>query len=159
MYKRQDYGRIAAQTAKQVIIQKIREAEKASVLEEYGEKAGEIVTGTVERAERGNVFLNMGRAIGELPYEEQIPGERYRQGERVRAYLFRVDDGMRGVFLKLSRSHPKFLEELFRAEVPELVAARQQRVEEVSREEPRPGVGAARVEARVTAHAARRAER
>lgn len=117
-----DYGRIAAQTAKQVIIQKIREAEKSSVLEEYGEKAGEIVTGTVERMERGNVYLNMGRAIGELPYEEQIPGERYKQGERVRAYLFRVDDGMRGVFLKLSRSHPKFLEELFRSEVPELVS-------------------------------------
>ncbi len=63
----------------------------------------------------------MGRAIGMLPYEEQIPGERYRQGERIRAYLFRVDDGHRGVFLKLSRSHPKFLEELFKAEVPELV--------------------------------------
>ncbi len=117
-----DYGRIAAQTAKQVIIQKIREAEKGSVLKEYGEKAGEIVTGTVERVERGKVYLNMGRAIGELSYEEQIPGERYRQGERIRAYLFRVDDGMKGVFLKLSRSHPKFLEELFRAEVPELLA-------------------------------------
>lgn len=116
-----DYGRIAAQTAKQVIIQKIREAEKGSVLKEFGEKAGEIVTGTVERLERGNIFLNMGRTVGMLPYEEQIPGERYRQGERIRAYLFRVDEGARGVFLKLSRSHPKFLEELFRAEVPELV--------------------------------------
>jgi len=115
-----DYGRIASQTAKQVIMQKIREAEKTSVLKEYGEKAGEIVTGTVERVERGNIYLNMGRTVGMLPYEEQIQGERYRQGERVRAYLFRVDDGMKGVFLKLSRSHPKFLEELFKSEVPEL---------------------------------------
>jgi N utilization substance protein A len=116
-----DYGRIAAQTAKQIIIQKIREAERVTVVKEYGEKSGQIVTGTVERVERGNIYLNMGRAVGMLPYDEQIPGERYRQGERVRAYLFRVDDGTRGVFLKLSRSHPKFLEELFKAEVPELV--------------------------------------
>jgi N utilization substance protein A len=116
-----DYGRIAAQTAKQIIIQKIREAERVTVIKEYGEKSGQIVTGTVERVERGNIYLNMGRAVGMLPYEEQIPGERYRQGERIRAYLFRVDDGTRGVFLKLSRSHPKFLEELFKAEVPELL--------------------------------------
>ncbi|MEN9647505.1 MAG: transcription elongation factor NusA, utilization substance protein [Candidatus Parcubacteria bacterium] len=116
-----DYGRIAAQTAKQIIIQKIREAERVTVVKEYGEKSGQIVTGTVERVERGNIYLNMGRAVGMLPYEEQIPGERYRQGERIRAYLFRVDDGTRGVFLKLSRSHPKFLEELFKSEVPELV--------------------------------------
>lgn len=88
-----DYGRIAAQTAKQIIIQKIREAERVTVVKEYGEKSGQIVTGTVERVERGNIYLNMGRAVGMLPYEEQIPGERYRQGERIRAYLFRVDDG------------------------------------------------------------------
>ncbi|MFA7193713.1 MAG: transcription termination factor NusA [Candidatus Paceibacterota bacterium] len=115
-----DFGRIAAQTAKQVIMQKIREAEKTSVLSEFGQKEGEIVSGTVERMERGSVYLDMGRAVGLLSYEEQIPGERFKQGERVRAYLFKVDETSRGVFLKLSRSHPKFLEELFNAEVPEL---------------------------------------
>ena len=118
--KKDDFGRIAAQTAKQVITQKIREAEKTSVMSEYGEKEGEIVSGTVERVERGTIFLDMGRAIGMLAYNEQIPGERFRQGERVRAYLFKVDETPRGIFLKLSRSHPKFLEELFKAEVPEL---------------------------------------
>ncbi len=117
-----DFGRIAAQTAKQVIIQKIREAEKESVVSEYGEREGEIISGTVQRVEKGNIFLDMGRAVAVLPYEEQIPGERYRQGERVRAYLFRVDDATKGVFLKVSRSHPKFLEGLFRAEVPEINA-------------------------------------
>ena len=115
-----DYGRIAAQTAKQVIIQKIREAEKVSVLQEYGAREGEIVSGTVQRMERGSIFIDMGRATAMLPYEEQIPGERYRQGERVRAYLFRVEETPRGVFLKLSRSHPKFLEALFTTEVPEI---------------------------------------
>lgn len=118
--KRDDFGRIAAQTAKQVITQKIREAEKTSVLAEFGQHEGAIVSGTVERMERGAVYLDMGRAVGMLPYEEQIPGERFKQGERVRAYLYKVDETARGVFLKLSRSHPKFLEELFKAEVPEL---------------------------------------
>jgi len=120
--KKDDFGRISAQTAKQVITQKIREAEKGIVLGEFGQKEGQIVSGTVERMERGTVYLDMGRAIGSLSYDEQIPGERFKQGERVRAYLFRVDETPRGVFLKLSRSHPKFLEELFKAEVPEINA-------------------------------------
>jgi N utilization substance protein A len=115
-----DYGRIAAQTAKQVIMQKIREAEKISVLGEFGKREGEIVSGTVQRIERGNIFVDMGRATGLLAYEEQIPGERFNQGERVRAYLYRVEESPRGVFLRLSRSHPKFLEKLFEAETPEL---------------------------------------
>jgi len=117
-----DFGRIAAQTAKQVIIQKIREAEKESVVSEYGEREGEIISGTVQRVEKGNIYLDMGRAVSVLLYEEQIPGERYRQGERIRAYLFRVDDATKGVFLKVSRSHPKFLEALFKTEVPEINA-------------------------------------
>ncbi|OHA33638.1 MAG: transcription termination factor NusA [Candidatus Taylorbacteria bacterium RIFCSPLOWO2_01_FULL_45_15b] len=117
-----DYGRIAAQTAKQVIIQKIREAEKISVLTEYGKREGEIVSGTVQRTERGNVYLDLGRANGILPYEEQIPGEHYRQGERVRAYLYSVEESPRGIFLRLSRSHPKFLEELFKIETPEIAS-------------------------------------
>ena len=115
-----DYGRIAAQTAKQVITQKIREAEKTSVVAEFGKREGQIVNGSVQRVERGNIFVDMGRATGLLPYEEQIPGERFNQGERVRAYLYRVEESPRGVFLRLSRSHPKFIEKLFEAEAPEL---------------------------------------
>ncbi len=115
-----DFSRIAAQTAKQVIIQKLREAEKISVLGEYGQKEGEIVTGSVQRMERGNIFIDMGRATAILPFEEQIPGEKYQQGERVRAYLYRVEETPKGIFLKLSRSHPKFLEELFKIEAPEI---------------------------------------
>jgi transcription termination/antitermination protein NusA len=115
-----EYGRIAAQTAKQVIMQKIREAEKLHLVSEYGQKEGEIVTGTVQRMERGNIFIDLGKAQGLLPYEEQIPGERFSQGERVRTYLYRVEESPRGVFLRLSRSHPKFLEKLFEAEAPEL---------------------------------------
>jgi len=117
-----DYGRIAAQTAKQVIMQKIREAEKIHLVTEFGQKEGEIVNGTVQRMERGNIFVDLGKAPGLLPYEEQIPGERFSQGERVRAYLYRVEESPRGVFLRLSRSHPKFLEKLFEAEAPELAS-------------------------------------
>ena len=120
--EKSDYGRIAAQTAKQVIIQKIREAEKVSVFNEYGEKEGQIVAGTVQRAERGNIFVDMGRATAILPFEEQIPGEKYIPGERIRGYLYRVEETPKGIFLRLSRSHPKFLEELFKAETPELGA-------------------------------------
>lgn len=115
-----DYGRIAAQTAKQVIIQKIREAEKVSIVDEYGKREGDIISGTVQRAERGTIFIDLGRATGILPFEEQIPGERFKQGERLRAYLFRVEETPRGIFLRLSRSHPKFLEKLFAIETPEI---------------------------------------
>ncbi|MDD5050296.1 MAG: transcription termination factor NusA [Candidatus Pacebacteria bacterium] len=115
-----DYGRISAQTAKQVIIQKIREAEKTGVLAEYGKREGEIVSGTVQRVERGNIFIDMGRTTAVLPYEEQIPGERYQQGERVRGYLYKVEDNTKGVFLRISRAHPKFLEKLFAVEAPEI---------------------------------------
>ena len=115
-----DYGRIAAQTAKQVIIQKIREAEKVSVLDEFGKREGEVVSGTVQRIERGNIFIDLTRAFGMLPYDEQIPGERYRQGERIRAYLVSVEETPKGIFLKLSRSHPQFLAKLFEMEAPEI---------------------------------------
>ncbi|GMQ95201.1 MAG: hypothetical protein BMS9Abin13_313 [Patescibacteria group bacterium] len=118
----EDYGRIAAQTAKQVIIQKIREAEKVSVIKEFGDKQGEIINGEVQRIERGNIFVDLGKATGVLPYEEQIPGERYKQGERVRAYLYSVEDTPRGISLRLSRSHPKFIEELFAMEAPEVAS-------------------------------------
>jgi N utilization substance protein A len=117
-----DFGRIAAQTAKQVVIQKIREAEKLSILDEFGHKKGEIVSGIVQRMERGALFIDLGRATGIIPYEEQIPGERYRPGERISAYLYSVDEGFRGVYLRLSRSHPQFLMKLFEMEVPELAS-------------------------------------
>lgn len=115
-----DFGRIAAQTAKQVIIQKIREAEKSAVFAEFGQREGEIVTGTIQRSERGALFVDLGRTVAILPYEEQIPGERYKQGERIRAYLYKVEETPKGVFLRLSRSHPRFLEKLFALESPEI---------------------------------------
>ncbi len=119
---RDDYGRIAAQTAKQVIIQRIREAEKVSVIAEYGGKVGGIVQGTVQRVERGNIFVDLGKTVGVLSREDQIPGEHYKQGERVRAYLYKVEETPRGIEVILSRAHPKFIEELFKQEVPEIVA-------------------------------------
>ena len=115
-----DFGRIAAQTAKQVIIQKIREAEKESALTEFGQKEGDIVLGHVQRFERGNLYVDLGRVTGVMPYDEQIPGERFRPGERVRCLLLAVEETPRGIFLKLSRSHPDFLEKLFEIEAPEL---------------------------------------
>ncbi|OGC87726.1 transcription termination factor NusA [Candidatus Adlerbacteria bacterium RIFCSPLOWO2_01_FULL_54_21b] len=117
-----DYGRIAAQTAKQVIIQKIREAEKVSVVAEYGARQGEIVSGTVQRMERGNIYIDLGRATGILPYDEQIPGERYRQGERIRGVLYQVEESPRGIYLRLSRAKPEFLVKLFEMEAPEAAA-------------------------------------
>ncbi len=116
-----DFGRIAAQTAKQVIVQKIREAEKESALNEYGQKEGEIVVGNVQRFERGNLYVELGRAaVAVMPPDEQIPGERYRPGEKIRALLVRVEETNRGIFLRLSRSHPDFLSALFAIEAPEL---------------------------------------
>ena len=115
-----DYGRIAAQTAKQVIIQKIREAERSSIIDEYGTKEGEIVHGVVQKMERGNVYIDFNRATGILPAEEQIPGEYFERGSRIRAYLYSVEDTPRGINLRLSRTHPKFIERLFAQEAPEI---------------------------------------
>ena len=115
-----DYGRIAAQTAKQVIVQKIREAERSSIIDEYGGKEGEIVSGIVQKVERGNVYVDFSRATGILPAEEQIPGEYWDRGRRIRAYLYSVEDTPRGINLRLSRTHPKFLERLFAIEAPEI---------------------------------------
>lgn len=115
-----DFGRIAAQTAKQVIVQKIREAEKDAALAEFGQKAGDIIIGHVQRFERGNLYVDLGRVTAIMPYDEQIPGERYKPGERIRAILLAVEETSRGIFLKLSRSHPDFLAGLFTIEAPEL---------------------------------------
>ena len=120
--KKDDFGRIAAQTAKQVIIQKLREAEKGSIALEFGDKENSVVIGTVQRVDRGTVFVDLGRTTVILPYEEQIPQERYRPGDRIKAYLFALDEGMRGLSIRLSRSHPKFLIELFKVESPEIAS-------------------------------------
>ncbi len=128
-----DYGRIAAQTAKQVIIQKIREAEKLSVLEEFAQRGEEIVTGIVQRIERGNIFIDLGRATGLLAYEDQIPGERYRTAERIRSYLYSIEESPRGVNLRLSRAHPNFVRALFSLEAPE-VASGVVELKEIARE-------------------------
>jgi transcription termination/antitermination protein NusA len=115
-----DYGRIAAQTAKQVIIQKIREAERTSIIDEYGGKEGEVISGIVQKVERGNVYIDFNRATGILPAEEQIPGEYWERGQRLRAYLYSVEDTQRDINLRLSRTHPKFIEKLFALEAPEI---------------------------------------
>jgi N utilization substance protein A len=117
-----DYGRIAAQTAKQVIIQKIREAERGAIIEEYGTKEGEIVNGFVSKVERGIVYIDFNRATGIILPEEQIPGEFYKRGERIRAYLYQVEETPRGVNLKLSRTHPELIEGLFAMEAPEIAS-------------------------------------
>lgn len=117
-----DYGRIAAQTAKQVIIQKIREAERGAIIDEYGTKEGEIINGFVSKVERGIVYIDFNRATGIILPEEQIPGEFYRRGDRIRAYLYSVEETPRGVNLKLSRTHPELIEGLFAMEAPEIAS-------------------------------------
>lgn len=115
-----DFGRIAAQTAKQVIMQRIREAERTSIMDEFGGKEGDIISGYVQKIDRGNVYIDFNRAVGVLPANEQIPGERYARGARIRAYLYHVEESPRGITLRLSRTHPKFLEKLFALESPEV---------------------------------------
>lgn len=115
------FGRIAAQTAKQVIVQKVREAERAQVVEQYLERKGELVTGVVKRVERGNVFLDLGNNVEAfIAREEMIPREAVRTGDRLRGYLFDVRSEQRGPQLFVSRTRPEFLIELFKLEVPEV---------------------------------------
>jgi len=117
----EDFGRIAAQAAKQVILQKIKEAERDSIRKEYQTREGEIVSGAIQRMERGNVYVDLGRAIGVMFFNETIPGEFYKIGERLRFYLLAVqEESGRLPGLVLSRSHPKFVSKLFEIEVPEI---------------------------------------
>jgi N utilization substance protein A len=116
----EEFGRIASQAAKQVILQKIREVERDSIKKEYQDKEGEIVSGVVQRIERGNVYIDLGRATGIMFYNEAIPGEHYRIGERLRFYLLAVQEETKIPGLILSRSHPKFVSKLFELEVPEI---------------------------------------
>ena len=115
-----DLGRIAAQSAKQVVIQDIRVAERARQYEEFKDKEGEIVNGLIKRVEYGNVTVDLGRAEAILRRDEQIPRENLRVGDRVRAYIYRVSDEQRGPQIFLSRTHPMFMAKLFAMEVPEI---------------------------------------
>ena len=115
-----DFGRIAAQTAKQVVLQNIRDAERASVQQEFTDKANEIVSGIIQRFERGNVYVDLGRAIGIMFRNEGIPGEHYRVGERMRFFVLAVQQDTRFPGIVLSRAHPKFVAKLFELEVPEI---------------------------------------
>ncbi|MCM2973592.1 transcription termination factor NusA [Larsenimonas suaedae] len=115
------FGRIAAQTAKQVIVQKVREAERAEIVGHYAEREGELLSGTVKKTTRDGLIIDLGEnAEAFLPRNEMIPGERYRMNERVRSLLWRVDPEARGAQLILSRTRPEFLTELFKIEVPEI---------------------------------------
>jgi len=118
----EEFGRIAAQTAKQVIMQRIREIEREAVFGEYKAKEGELVSGLVQRIEGRNVFVDIGRAVGLLPQEEQIPYERYQPGLRLKALILLVEKDPKGTGVFLSRSHPRFLRKLFELEVPEITA-------------------------------------
>lgn len=116
-----DFGRIAAQTAKQVIMQKVREAERARQFEEYKDKVGEVINGVVKRVEYGNATIDIaGRAEGILRRDESIPREHLKNGDRVRAIIYEVREEMRGPQIFLSRSHPEFMAKLFTQEVPEI---------------------------------------
>jgi transcription termination/antitermination protein NusA len=117
-----EYGRIAAQTAKQVIIQKIREAERDSMFKEYKEKEGEVVSGTVQRVEGRNVYVDLGKSIGVLFPSEQIDSEHYRIGQRVKVYILKVESDPKGPGITLSRTHPELVKKLFELEVPEIFA-------------------------------------
>ncbi len=115
-----EYGRIAAQTAKQVILQKIREAEKETILGEYKSKEGEIISGVIQRIEGGIVFVDIGRTLGILSRDEQTPREFYRPGQRLKFYILRVEETPKGPAVILSRSYPRLISKLFELEVPEI---------------------------------------
>jgi N utilization substance protein A len=114
------FGRIAAQSAKQVIIQKLKDAEKDAVYTSYSERRGEIINGIVQRIDRGDIIVNLGQTEGVLPIREQVPKESYRRGDRIRALILEVLHESRGPQVVLSRTHPNFLITLFRTEVPEI---------------------------------------
>ena len=115
-----DFGRIAAQTAKQVIVQRVREYERKRQFEEFKDRVGEIINGTVKRTEYGNLMVEIGRAEALLRRDELIPRESFRNGDRVRAYIYDVREEPRGPQIFLSRTHPGFLAKLFAQEVPEI---------------------------------------
>jgi N utilization substance protein A len=116
----QGFGRIAAQTARQVIVQKVREAEREVILKEFNDKIGQLVNGIVLRHEKGAYYIDLGKTEAVLPAREQVPRESYRRGDRVRAYVLEVRDTSKGPQVVLSRAHPDFVSRLFEMEVPEI---------------------------------------
>src|SRR5450755_4073360 len=114
------FGRIAAQTAKQVILQRVREAERENVFNQYKERKGELISGIVRRFERGNIIVDLGGAEAVLPVRDQVPRESYRAGDRIVAYVVEIDKAARGPQIILSRTHKGLLEKLFEMEVPEI---------------------------------------
>ena len=114
------FGRIAAQSAKQVIMQRLKEAERDIVYDDFKDRRGEIINGIVQRFDRGSIIVNLGRTEAELPPKEQVPKESYKQGDRIRAYILEVKQFSRGPQIILSRTHPNFVSVLFENEVPEI---------------------------------------
>jgi N utilization substance protein A len=129
----QEFGRIAAQTAKQVILQRVRDAERDAIYSEFVDREGKIARGLVHRIEKRNVIVEIGKAEAVLMEREQIPGERYTPGDRIRAYVLEVKKGVKGPQIMLSRTHPVFLMRLFETEIPEIAEGIVQ-VKEAARE-------------------------
>jgi len=115
-----NFGRIAAQTAKQVLFQRVREAEKEAIYEEYKDKAGQIVSGVIIRKEKGCYYVSLGRAEATLPQKATLPTETLKRGETIRAYIEEVKNTPKGPVILLSRTHPNFVAELFKMEIPEI---------------------------------------
>lgn len=115
-----DFGRVAASTAKQVVVQKIREAERNTIIEEYGDKQDEMVTGTVEMEDVRNYYIDLGRTQGILPKTEIIPGETIKMGSSIKVYISKVENNSKGPLILLSRSHYGFIKRLFELEIPEI---------------------------------------
>lgn len=130
---RADFGRIAAQTAKQVMIQKIREAEKEAIFDEFKDKEGEVANGIVQRVEGRNVYIDVGRAVGVLRPSEQIEGEFYRVGQRLKVYIINIEKEMKDAVLSLSRTNAEIIKKLFELEVPE-IAAKTVEIKSIARE-------------------------
>ena len=117
---KEDFGRVATSTAKQVLIQKIREAERNSIMEDLGDKQDELLIGTVELEDTDNYYINLGRSNGILPKKECIPGEKIQMGSQIKVYVSKVDANNKGLFILLSRTHYGFLKRLFELEIPEI---------------------------------------
>lgn len=128
-----EFGRIAAQTAKQVIMQRLREAEKGVIAHEYQDRKGTLVSGIIQTIERGNIYVEFNKATGILHTSEQVPGETFKVGDRIKAYLYEIDESSRGITLRLSRKHPQMVVELFKQESPE-VASGTVEIKSVARE-------------------------
>lgn len=116
----ENFGRAAIQSAKQILLQKVRDAERDKIFEDYQHRIGTLVSGTVQQVDRGNILVNLGKTEGIIPLKEQIRKERYRQGDTIRAYIANVSTNTKGPQILLSRTHPEFLAELFKLEVPEI---------------------------------------